>query len=131
MGIKVVKFGGSSLADAGQIKKAAAIIKSDEETGARIPGVLFEVRKMDGEIVGQFTTDRNGVIRLPGLESGWSEVTELKAAFGWRPRWNVVEAVRRTVDWSKVWIRDPASVPACMEEQIRAFFKEEERSSHV
>jgi CDP-glucose 4,6-dehydratase len=59
------------------------------------------------------------------------DCSKLKAAFGWRPRWNVAEAVRRTVDWSKVWIRDPASVPACMEEQIRAFFKEEERSSHV
>ena len=37
MGIKVVKFGGSSLADAGQIKKAAAIIKSDEERRYVVP----------------------------------------------------------------------------------------------
>ena len=37
MGIKVVKFGGSSLADAGQIKKAAAIIKSDAERRYVVP----------------------------------------------------------------------------------------------
>ncbi|MBQ8824974.1 MAG: aspartate kinase [Ruminococcus sp.] len=37
MGVKVVKFGGSSLADAGQIKKAAAIIKSDLERRYVVP----------------------------------------------------------------------------------------------
>ncbi len=37
MGIKVVKFGGSSLADAGQIKKAAAIIKSDADRRYVVP----------------------------------------------------------------------------------------------
>ena len=31
MGFKVVKFGGSSLADANQFKKVAAIIKSDDK----------------------------------------------------------------------------------------------------
>ncbi len=37
MGVKVVKFGGSSLADAGQIRKAAAIIKSDAERRFVVP----------------------------------------------------------------------------------------------
>ncbi len=37
MSVKVVKFGGSSLADAGQIKKAAAIIKSDAERRYVVP----------------------------------------------------------------------------------------------
>ena len=37
MSVKVVKFGGSSLADAGQIKKAAAIIKSDENRRFVVP----------------------------------------------------------------------------------------------
>ena len=50
----------------------------------RISGVKFEIRKMNGEIVGQYTTDRNGTIRLPGLESGWYAVTELKAASGYQ-----------------------------------------------
>ena len=37
MSIKVVKFGGSSLADAGQIKKASAIIKSDADRRYVVP----------------------------------------------------------------------------------------------
>ena len=37
MGVKVVKFGGSSLADAGQIKKAAAIIKGDADRRYVVP----------------------------------------------------------------------------------------------
>ena len=59
------------------------IIKSDEDSGKRISGVQFEVRKMNGEIIGSYTTDSNGVIRLPVLESGWYTVTELKAASGY------------------------------------------------
>ena len=44
-GIKVVKFGGSSLADANQFKKVAAIIKSDEQRKfvvASAPGKRFD-----------------------------------------------------------------------------------------
>ena len=60
------------------------VIKKDEKTGERIPGVQFEIRIMDGEIVGTFTTDENGVIYLPEAENGWYTVTELKAAEGYR-----------------------------------------------
>ena len=59
------------------------IIKSDEDTGARIGGVKFEIRKINGEILGTYTTDRNGVISIPGAESGWYTITELKAADGY------------------------------------------------
>ena len=34
---KVVKFGGSSLASAGQMKKVADIIRSDEANGSAVP----------------------------------------------------------------------------------------------
>ena len=60
------------------------VIKKGEKTGERIPGVQFEIRKMDGEIVGTCTTDENGVIHLPEAENGWYTVTELKAAEGYR-----------------------------------------------
>ena len=60
------------------------VIKKDEKTGERIPGVQFEIRKMDGEIIGTYTTDENGVIYLPEAENGWYTVTELKAAEGYR-----------------------------------------------
>ena len=60
------------------------IIKKDEETGARIKGVQFEVRKMNGEILGTYTTDANGVISLPQVDKGWYQVVELKAAKGYK-----------------------------------------------
>ena len=60
------------------------VIKKDEKTGERIPGVQFEIRKMDGEIIGTYTTDENGVIYLPEAENGWYTVTELKAAESYR-----------------------------------------------
>lgn len=60
------------------------IIKKDEETGERIKGVQFEVRKLNGEIVGTYTTDSSGVISLPEAEKGWYQVVELKAAKGYQ-----------------------------------------------
>lgn len=60
------------------------IIKNDEESGRRISGVQMEVRRMNGEIIGTYTTDENGLIRLPEAEAGWYTVTELKAAKGYR-----------------------------------------------
>lgn len=59
------------------------IIKSDEDTGERIQGVQFEIRKINGENLGKYTTDRNGIIYLPQAESGWYTITELKAADGY------------------------------------------------
>lgn len=60
------------------------LVKSDGDTGERIKGVKFEISKMNGEVVGTYTTDRNGVIYLPGAESGWYKVVELKAADGYK-----------------------------------------------
>ena len=59
------------------------IIKSDKDSGKRISGVRFEIRKMNGEIIGAYTTDSDGVIYLPEAESGWYTVTELEAASGY------------------------------------------------
>ena len=59
------------------------IIKIDKDSGKRIAGVKFEIRKMNGEIIGTFTTDSTGVIYLPEAESGWYTVTELEAASGY------------------------------------------------
>ena len=59
------------------------ITKIDEDTGERLEGAKFEIRKMNGEIVGTYYTDRNGNIQLSELESGWYEVVELKAPKGY------------------------------------------------
>ena len=59
------------------------IIKSDESSGKRISGVRFEVRKVNGEIVGTYVTDKLGVIQLPDLDDGWYQLTEIKAPKGY------------------------------------------------
>ena len=59
------------------------IIKSDEDTGERIGNAKFEIRKMNGEIIGTYTTDRDGVISIPNAESGWYTIVERKAANGY------------------------------------------------
>lgn len=31
------------------------------------------------------------------------DCTKLKTTFGWRPRWHIVDAVEKTVEWTKAW----------------------------
>lgn len=62
---------------------AGEIIKVDAETGKRLKGAEFELRKMNGEIIGQFTTDENGVIHFDDLRDGWYQATETKAPKGY------------------------------------------------
>ena len=59
------------------------IIKVDADSGKRIKGVQFEIAKLNGERIGTYTTDGNGVITLPQLADGWYTATELKAAEGY------------------------------------------------
>ena len=58
---------------------AGELLKIDAETGKRLKGAEFEIRKMNGEIIGQFTTDENGLIHLDNLKDGWYQATETKA----------------------------------------------------
>ena len=65
-------------------KGGLLITKSDRDTGERLQGTQFEIRRMNGQIIGTYTTDRYGVVYLPSLESGWYTVTEIKAASGYK-----------------------------------------------
>ncbi len=47
----------------------------------------------------------------------------LKNTFGWKPRWNLENAVAMTVEWSKIWLAG-GDVRACMDRQIHAFLGE-------
>lgn len=44
----------------------------------------------------------------------------LKNTFGWKPRWNIHEAIDRTVEWSRVWLAGE-DIPAVMDKQIQEF----------
>ena len=45
----------------------------------------------------------------------------LKATFGWSPRWNAETAVKKTVEWTRVWAEN-GDVPKKTDEQILEFF---------
>lgn len=51
------------------------------------------------------------------------DCSKLKAAFGWKPRWHVDEAVERTVEWSRVYF-EKGDIPGIMEKQIEEFMSE-------
>ena len=51
------------------------------------------------------------------------DCTKIKAAFGWRPRWTIEEAVEKTVDWTKAWLAE-RDVPDVMDGQISRYLED-------
>ncbi len=49
------------------------------------------------------------------------DCSKLKTTFGWKPRWNLETAIKKTVEWSKVWASG-GDIAACMDNQIKDFF---------
>lgn len=49
------------------------------------------------------------------------DCNKLKAVFGWEPGWSAPEAVKKTVEWTKVYASG-VDVPAKLDEQINEFF---------
>jgi len=48
--------------------------------------------------------------------------SKIKAKLGWQPRWNIAEAVLRTVEWSRVF-RDGGDLAAITDHQIEDYMK--------
>lgn len=51
------------------------------------------------------------------------DCSKIKSVFGWKPRWHIDEAIKMTVDWTKVWL-DKGDIPAEMEREIRLYLGE-------
>lgn len=49
------------------------------------------------------------------------DCSKLKKVFGWKPVWNVEEAIEKTVEWAKIYFAGE-DVTACMDAQIKEFF---------
>lgn len=50
------------------------------------------------------------------------DCSKLKAAFGWKPHWNLEKAIEMVVEWSKCW-HEGRDVRACMDREIEDFLK--------
>lgn len=59
------------------------IVKTDSETGEPLEGVSFTVSKMNGEKIGTFKTDKEGMIYVSDLEDGYYTVTETEGLEGY------------------------------------------------
>lgn len=55
------------------------ITKKDEETGEKLEGVKFELRKETGEIIGTYITNSDGTIKIPDLHLGNYILKEISA----------------------------------------------------
>lgn len=51
------------------------------------------------------------------------DCSKLKAVFDWMPRWHIDEAIRKTVEWSRVWLAGKG-IPAEMDREIREYLEE-------
>ena len=50
------------------------------------------------------------------------DCSKIKAAFGWKPRWHIDEAVRKTVEWSRSWMTG-GNIPNEMDKEIMDYLK--------
>lgn len=52
------------------------------------------------------------------------DCSKLKTTFGWKPRWNVAEALDKVVEWTKVYFAD-GDIPAIMDKQITDYNRQD------
>lgn len=57
------------------------------------------------------------------------DCSRLKASFGWKPRWHIEEAVKKTIAWSRAWL-DGRDIPTEMDQEIADYLKEEKTLSY-
>lgn len=50
------------------------------------------------------------------------DCSRLKTAFGWKPRWHMDECMKRTCEFSKIWL-EGGNVPAEMDKEIKEFLE--------
>lgn len=50
------------------------------------------------------------------------DCSKLRSTFGWAPRWNIRQAIEKTVEWAKVYQQE-GDIPSCMDRQIGEFMK--------
>lgn len=54
------------------------------------------------------------------------DCAKLKSTFGWKPRWNIEDAIQKTVDWTKVWLAG-GNISAEMDREITEYLEESGR----
>lgn len=47
--------------------------------------------------------------------------SKIKRTFGWQPRWHIDEAIKKVVDWTKIYLTSPENISAEMDDEIKEF----------
>lgn len=50
------------------------------------------------------------------------DCTKLKTTFGWKPRWNIKDAIFKTIEWTKAW-KTHEDIQYVMTQQIQCYIK--------
>lgn len=77
------------------------------------------VKSCDGKIQREDKSEENAVHEANFLKLDCSKI---KSALNWKPRWHVDEAVKKTVEWSIVWL-NKENISLCMEQQIKEYLE--------
>lgn len=64
-------------------QSAMQIIKIDADDKTPIKNVEFKISHKNGQVIGTYTTNADGIIILDGFEAGWYTAVETKAADGY------------------------------------------------
>jgi len=54
------------------------------------------------------------------------DCSKIKSKIGWMPRWNVKNAIEKTVEWTKVFINHKQDIPTTMDNQILEFLQKKD-----
>ncbi len=99
-----LKQGEPQLIEIFNSKKAGIqIFKRDSKTATPLQGAKFEVRKVNGELIGtNYISDSSGMITISGLEQGWYTVKEITAPKGYALNNNAQNVEVKTNDYTQV-----------------------------
>lgn len=99
-----LKQGEPQLLEIFNSKKAGIqILKRDSKTATPLQGAKFEVRKVNGELIGtNYISDSSGMVTISGLEQGWYTVKEITPPKGYALNNNAQNVEVKTDDYTQV-----------------------------
>lgn len=50
------------------------------------------------------------------------DCSKIKSVFNWKPKWNIDDAIKKTVEWTKIYFSE-GNINKCMDNQIKEFLK--------
>ncbi len=82
--VEVTYYKNSVVEFTNRMKAGIQIIKVDSVTKNGLSDVKFKVTKLNGELIGIYTTDATGIINITNLEENWYVVQEMSTKNGYK-----------------------------------------------